>query len=212
MIIIYLRNNTQLYHLIYLAANDPDSGVNGEVEYSISGSSKPKSTTLFKINSISGKITTTQTLDYEDMKEHVLIIKATDRGRPKMSSLFSVVISVIDVNDHKPMFLKPTYEAEVGIDAAIGSPILKVVATDRDDGVNAKLKYTIVEGNAKNSISVDQNSGLVRVSNKLSQHIKEYVLKIQAADGGNPSLVTQTNVKVWYDGDELMSSGDNNNI
>lgn len=183
---------------MYCPVTDPDSGVNGEVEYSIVGSSQPKSTTLFKINSISGKITTTKTLDYEYIKEHVLIIKATDRGSPKMSTMFSVVISVVDVNDHKPMFVKPMYEAEVNIQAAIGSPILKVVATDRDDGTNAKLKYTIAEGNANGSISVDQNSGLVRVSNKLSQHVKKYELKIQAADGGNPSLVTQTTVKVRY--------------
>jgi len=113
-----------------------------------------------------------------------------------MSSMFSVVISIVDVNDHKPMFVKPKYEAEVDINADIGSPVLKVVATDRDDGTNAKLKYTIAEGNANGSISVDQNSGLVRVSNKLSRYVKEYELKIQAADGGSPSLVTQTTVKV----------------
>lgn len=170
--------------------------MNGEIEYTLVGSSKSKSTSLFKINSISGQITTTKTLDYEDTKEHVLMIKASDRGRPKRSSLFSVVISVVDVNDHKPLFVKPSYEAEVSFDAVIGSPILKVVATDRDDGTNAKLKYTIAKGNANGSISVDQNSGLVRVSNKLSPYIKDYVLTIQAADGGKPSLIAQTSVKV----------------
>ena len=160
------------------------------------GSSKPKSTSLFKINSISGQIRTTKLLDYEDMREHVLIIKATDRGTPKKSSLFSVVISVIDINDHKPLFVRPIYEAEVDINAQIGTPILKVIASDKDDGTNARLKYTIVEGNANKSLSVDQNSGLVRVSNKLSSHVKQYVLKIQTADGGTPSLLAHTTVKV----------------
>lgn len=124
------------------------------------------------------------------------MIKASDRGSPKKSTLFTVVISVLDVNDHKPLFVQPRYESEIQITSKIGTPVLKVMASDMDDGTNAKLKYTIVGGNANSSLAVDQNSGVVSVSNKLNPSIKEYTLKVQAADGGNPPLASQTTVKV----------------
>ena len=126
----------------------------------------------------------------------MLMIKASDRGSPKKATLFSVVISVLDVNDHKPLFIHPRYESEIHVTDKIGTPVLKVVASDMDDGTNAKLKYTIVGGDANGSLAVDQNSGIVIVSNKLNPSIKKYTLKVQAADGGKPSLASQTTVKV----------------
>lgn len=43
------------------------------------------SESLFEVNKDSGVITTLKTLDYEDIKQHVLFIQAEDNGASKLS-------------------------------------------------------------------------------------------------------------------------------
>ena len=179
-----------------MTAKDPDEGVSGTVSYAIVGSVIPKSISLFRIHSSSGKIKTVKALDYEDMKEHTLIIKATDQGVPKKTSLFSVVISVDDVNDHKPVFLRSEFQAEVNVDASSGTSILKVFATDGDDGTNAVLKFSIKGGNTNDAFYIDQNSGIIQVATKLSHGINKYSLQIQVSDSGSPAETAETQVEV----------------
>lgn len=156
----------------------------------------PKSQSLFEINSITGRIKTTKALDYEDMKEHILVIKASDKGSPKRESRFSVVISVVDVNDHKPIFLRSEFEAEVEVDATPGKSVLKVFARDKDDGTNARLKFSIKAGNANSAFFIDQNSGVIQVATKLSNSINKYRLQIQVSDSGTPAKTAETYVVV----------------
>ena len=168
-----------LNFFLHLPAKDPDEDANGNVRYAIVASVMPKSQSLFAINSITGRIKTTKALDYEDMKEHILIIMASDKGSPKRETRFSVVISVVDVNDHKPVFLRSEFEAEVEVDATPGKSVLKVFAKDKDDGTNAQLKFSIKAGNDNSAFYIDQNSGVIRVATKLSNSINKYRLQIQ---------------------------------
>mgnify|MGYP001792438359 CR=1 FL=1 len=177
-------------------AVDPDSGAFGEVRYSIVNSALPKSKSLFKINSTSGEITTTKTLDFEDLKKHILIIRAADSESKDKTGLFYVVISVDDVNDHKPEFVKPLYLTEVDITAAVSTRVVKVLAVDADSAANAQIKYSITGGNDENAFYIDQNTGAVHVAKVLSPLIKTYKLTVQAFDNGVPSLSNSVNVEV----------------
>lgn len=179
-----------------MIAKDPDEGVSGTVSYAIVGSVIPKSLSLFKIHSSAGRIKTIGALDYNDMKEHTLIIKASDQGVPKRESLFSVVISVVDVNDHKPAFLRSEFEAEVHVDATPGTSVLKVFASDEDDGTNAVLKFSIKAGDTHGAFYIDQNSGIIQVAAKLSHSVNKYSLQVQVSDSGTPAKTAETEVKV----------------
>lgn len=179
-----------------MTAIDPDEGVSGTVNYAIVGSVKQKSRSLFKIQSSTGRIKTIKHLDYEDMKEHTLIIKATDQGKPRRESLFSVVIAVDDVNDHKPVFLRSWFKAEVHVDASLGTSILKVFAADGDDGTNALLKFSMKGGNTNEAFYIDQNSGVIQVASKLSSNIEKYYLQVQVSDSGTPAKTAETEVEV----------------
>ena len=181
---------------ILFTAIDPDEGVSGQVSYAIVGSVKQKSQSLFKIQSSTGRIKTIKALDYEDMKEHTLIIKATDQGEPKRESLFSVVIAIDDVNDHKPVFLRSEFKAEVHVDASLGTSILKVFAVDGDDGTNALLKFSMKGGNTNDAFYIDQNSGVMKVASKLSRSIEKYYLQVQVSDSGTPAETAETEVQV----------------
>ena len=106
-----------------MTAVDPDDiEQKSGVAYAINGSVIPKSMSLFKIHSKTGEIKTIKALDYEDMKEHILIIEAKDEEKNARTSLFSVVISVDDVNDHKPVFLKSDLKLKSMLTAALAHP------------------------------------------------------------------------------------------
>ena len=56
-------------------------------------------------------------------------------------------ISVQDSNNNEPTFNPANYQSVINSNAAVGTEVLKVSATDADQGENAKITYAIVEGN-----------------------------------------------------------------
>lgn len=67
-----------------VSASDFDSGSNGEVQYQLLYAVDVNS--KFKVNQNTGSITTTAELDYEQIRQHILYIGASDRGTPSLSS------------------------------------------------------------------------------------------------------------------------------
>ena len=180
-----------------MTAVDPDDIEQKRgVAYAINGSVIPKSMSLFKIHSKTGEIKTIKALDYEDMKEHILIIEAKDEEKNARTSLFSVVISVDDVNDHKPVFLKSDFEAEVNVNSSPGTSIIKAFAFDEDDGTNALLKFSIKGGNRNEAFYIDQNSGIIQVAKNLDPTFNKYTLQIHVSDSGSPAKTAEAQVEV----------------
>ena len=64
--------------ILQVTASDDDSGMNGRVVYSIDSGNDKNS---FMINGTTGEIVTVKTLDYENMKRHLLSVQATDQGK-----------------------------------------------------------------------------------------------------------------------------------
>lgn len=57
-----------------------------------------------------------------------------------------VTIRVEDVNDHSPHFIRSVYEASVSDSSAAETEVLQVHATDKDQGLNAQIQYSIQSG------------------------------------------------------------------
>lgn len=61
----------------------------------------------FGINSSTGEISTTESLDFERFHSHLLIVQAEDQGIPQSRrTAVQVLINVIDVNDNAPKFFE----------------------------------------------------------------------------------------------------------
>ncbi|CAB1338656.1 unnamed protein product [Coregonus sp. 'balchen'] len=87
-------------NVVSVTANDPDSGLWGEVKYSIYGSRSD----LFLIHPSSGIIYTQDwaTLDAEVKSKYNFYVKAEDtEGKYSLAEVF---VTVLDVNDHVPEF------------------------------------------------------------------------------------------------------------
>ncbi|XP_063190601.1 neural-cadherin-like isoform X3 [Chroicocephalus ridibundus] len=85
-------------------ATDKDSGLNGNIMYSIKSDSDPMR--QFAVDQ-HGHVIVANTLDREVIQEYSLIIQASDQGTPARTGSVTVVINLLDVNDNGPKFEAP---------------------------------------------------------------------------------------------------------
>ena len=105
---------------------------------------------LFQINSTTAVITTriSNSLDRETNDSYDLTLIATDGGNK--SSTVPLVVTVTDVNDQLPRFSQQVYYANVSEDAARGTVVTRLTATDLDLLVlNKEITYTSTGADAK---------------------------------------------------------------
>ena len=85
------------------------------------------------------KLLTKGRLDREFMEKYNLRLVAHDRGGK--SGFMDVVVTILDANDHKPVFERPSYNHSISEKAPIGTPLLSFSASDLDVGDNALVSY-----------------------------------------------------------------------
>ncbi|CAG0886653.1 unnamed protein product [Cyprideis torosa] len=166
------------------SAVDRDQGRNGEVGYRLV-EQWPKD--HFRLDSTSGQLTLLEALDYEQVPEYTLVVEATDAGRPPQSSRVTAILTVQDVNDHRPEFRIPRKDIQVREDEPVGTSLLQVGAVDKDTGVNGRLTYGIVSGNEDGEFHLDADSGMLTLAAPLDRERRaRYVLNVSVSDGGSP--------------------------
>lgn len=70
-----------------------------------------------------------------------------------------LTILVLDVNDNAPVFQRRDYAITVPEDVAVGTEVLRVLATSADIGPNAEITYNIRSGNELRKFTIDRNLG-----------------------------------------------------
>ncbi|XP_074128198.1 cadherin EGF LAG seven-pass G-type receptor 1 isoform X2 [Sminthopsis crassicaudata] len=187
-----VRENLEVgYEVLTIRATDGDAPSNANMRYRLlEGADGP-----FEIDPRSGVVRTRALVDREEVAEYQLLVEANDQGRnpgPR-SATATVRIVVEDENDNYPQFSEKRYVVRVPEDVAVNTPILRVQATDRDQGQNAALHYSIVSGNLKGQFYLHSLSGGLDVINPLDyEAIREYTLRIKAQDGGRPPLINSS--------------------
>ncbi|XP_069002409.1 protocadherin-16 [Embiotoca jacksoni] len=165
--------------LCFLKATDPDSGPGGELKYRISAGNPDGD---FHLHASTGALSTSRGLDREAKAEYILEVVATDQGSPALSATVTVEVKVLDVNDNSPVFTKSSYSVEVSEDAAEGSLVLEVSATDVDDDLNGKVLY-FLSREAHGAFTVDENTGRITTSAPLDREKwASYSLQVFAVD------------------------------
>uniref|UniRef100_A0A8B9QG07 Photoreceptor cadherin n=1 Tax=Apteryx owenii TaxID=8824 RepID=A0A8B9QG07_APTOW len=185
-------------NVVAVTATDPDSGLWGEVKYSIYGTGAD----LFLIHPSTGIIYTQPwaTLDAEVNSKYNFYVKAEDTDGKY--SLAEVFITVLDVNDHSPEFNENIQEKTM----IIGSPV-KIEAIDQDaEEPNNIVDYSIMQADPANVFDIDQSTGEI----KLKSYIRSldiihnitknkdciWSLVVQAKDRGSPSFSTTAVLKI----------------
>ncbi|XP_040296233.1 protocadherin Fat 2 [Bufo bufo] len=178
-------------------ATDEDSGTS--LVYTIQGSADPRSSKMFRMDSKTGALYTTETMDYESMTIHILTVMVRDQEAQTKRNFVRITIQVEDINDHSPHFITSVYEGSVSDSSTAGTEVLQVRATDKDQGLNGKIQYSIQSGNNEGYFNIDDSSGLLTLAKALEQAMKsQFSLTILAVDQGTPQLqdVTIVNLQV----------------
>ncbi|KAK2725567.1 cadherin-related tumor suppressor-like [Artemia franciscana] len=194
---ISLSENTQPNTIVaVLSATDPDQGTNGTISYHFDPEMEQVYPGIFSIDSSSGQIMTRTKLDREITPEFEIRVIAKDQGVPSQSSTATVYLKVVDANDNSPEFYPVYYFVNVFDSATIGEDIVRVIAVDEDEGINAQISYSIKSG-SDGVFEINETTGIIRLKSTASLGSKLiYKLKIGAKDKGDRKAVEDALVEV----------------
>ena len=189
------ENNVLNAFIIQVVAADADSGKNGEVVYRIENDTL----NLFRIDQSSGNITAAASLDREKTEKVNFTVTACDRGATvKKCSSVIVTVNIIDQNDCKPAFTQNSYNFTIYENAASGSSLGIVWATDADKGSAGVFHFLIDNSFGEDLFDVDPESGKVSSRASLDRETtSEHHVTVYAIDRGTPSLTGSASVTVY---------------
>lgn len=144
--------------LIWVESVDLDLGSGGLVTYNL----KNTENGIFHLDSSTGALTLERELDFERRPSYNLTVRAVDHGQPRsLSSSCFVEIEVLDVNEnlHRPVFTEFAYDTAVMEDAAVGTSVVTLTASDKDMGRDGVVRYHIHDGSGLGLFTIDEESG-----------------------------------------------------
>uniref|UniRef100_A0A8V0YDE0 Cadherin domain-containing protein n=1 Tax=Gallus gallus TaxID=9031 RepID=A0A8V0YDE0_CHICK len=170
-------------------AQDPDVGVNSLQSYTLSGDEH------FSLSVQAGadgekrpELVLAKALDREEAAFHELLLRASDGGDPARTGTARIRVAVLDANDNAPAFSQAVYTVRVPEDVPVGSTLLRVTATDLDDGTNGDVKYTVnkITDKALKLFHLDAKTGAIKLAMNLDfEEAQSYKLEVHARDGGD---------------------------
>ncbi len=179
-------------------ASDPDLGQNSELWYKFDNPSND-----FTIDPVTGIIKTLRVFDREKMVEDAdqamftLVVIATDFGSKPKSASSVVNVEILDINNCSPRFVRDMYEPSLFENADINTQVVKVSATDDDNGQNAEISYSITDGNEDECFIIDASTGQITLAKELDRETLDiYNLIVAATDGGENPLNSTCLVKI----------------
>ncbi|XP_066480587.1 protocadherin alpha-3-like [Tiliqua scincoides] len=147
-------------------------------------------------------------LDREVKAVHRLLLTATDGGKPELSGTAQLVISVLDENDNAPAFNQSLYKVQMAEDVQSGKLVIKLNATDLDEGINKDITYSFqnhVPTKLKNTFALDSITGEIRIREKLDfEENHQYEIQVQATDKGSNPMTGYCSVVI-----EVLDVNDN---
>ncbi|VDO27944.1 unnamed protein product [Haemonchus placei] len=189
-------------------AIDLDSGENARLGYKLSSDSQVP----FAVNFETGEISLSAPLKTGD-NEWRVAVWAVDSGRPlprstvlnlvfyrngtKIPAKPKPVIGSEPANKHEPVFEDFHGPVEVEEDAAVGTAISAISATDMDVGYGGLVRYSLWDDH----FSIDSETGVIRVAGDLSELLPPnaasvpHDLEVFAFDEGSPRKSSKTTTK-----------------
>ncbi|XP_042300443.1 protocadherin alpha-3-like, partial [Sceloporus undulatus] len=190
-------------------ASDADVGTNAQLKYKLS------STEYFAVeekikdrHSKSLVLLLKKPLDREQIPVHHLVLTATDGGQPELTGTVHLQITVLDANDNAPIFNQSVYKVKLLENVMDGTLVIKLNATDLDEGLNKEISYYFsrhVSPSVKNVFSIDADTGEIKVKGNVDyEDTNLYDIEIEVKDKGSLPLVSHCNVLI-----EVMDMNDN---
>uniref|UniRef100_A0A3B3CST5 Protocadherin 1 gamma 31 n=1 Tax=Oryzias melastigma TaxID=30732 RepID=A0A3B3CST5_ORYME len=183
------------------AAQDPDVGINSVRSYLLNKNEHFKlSVKSQKDGRKTPELVLEKPLDRERLPVHNLILTAVDGGDPVLSGTSDITVIVLDINDNAPRFERNAYETNVSENVTPGYEVLRVKATDEDEGLNGEIEYFFAEQTADLILSlfyIESSTGNIVVKGVLDREKNAFHrFDVTAKDKGNPEMDGHCSVEV----------------
>ncbi|XP_069390115.1 protocadherin Fat 3a isoform X7 [Paralichthys olivaceus] len=178
-------------------ASDADSSDWEKLDYSIlSGNERMN----FVMDKKTGILTLSSHRKQRMEPAYSLNVSVSDRV---FTSTAQVHIKMLGANLYSPVFGQNVYEAELRENAAIGTKVIQVKATDADPGVFGHFTYSFINDVGKDQFSIDAN-GQITTAEKLDREDpanKNIILTLAARDSGGRDSYCTVQVTLLDDND-----------
>ncbi|XP_048667640.1 protocadherin gamma-B2 isoform X16 [Marmota marmota marmota] len=188
------------------SAIDADVGPHSLQDYQLSSNEHFSLMVKGKLeDKIAPELVLEKPLDREQQSSHLLVLTAVDGGDPVLTGTTQIQIKVIDANDNPPVFSQDMYKVSLKENIPPGTSVLKVTATDQDEGINAEITYSFksLGHNIGNKFMLDHQNGEIISKDPIDFEISShYTISIEAKDGGG--MATECKIIL-----EILDENDN---
>ncbi|XP_022625477.1 protocadherin gamma-A11-like [Seriola dumerili] len=163
-------------------AHDADIGQNAVQRYSL----QKNDNFILAVDSNKVELVLENKLDREKQQELNLLLTALDGGSPQRSGTVVIHVTVLDANDNAPVFSQTVYKASLPENSPPDTIVIKVSATDADEGVNGDVTYQFghVSDDDVNVFSIDPKTGEIRVTGVIDfEERSSFETRVKAKDG-----------------------------
>ncbi|XP_063045480.1 protocadherin gamma-A11-like [Engraulis encrasicolus] len=172
-------------------AIDSDVGINGLQGYALNPSDIFELETTTQTDDVKSVVMILKkSLDREKEESLSLVLTATDGGDPQMSGTVQIHIKVLDANDNAPVCSQRVYKVSVVENAAKGTMLNTVQASDADEGLNGRVSYALSKPTSEVNglFEIDYTTGVVKLIGETNyEKTKRYQLDVLAKDHGGHS-------------------------
>ncbi|XP_043321139.1 protocadherin gamma-B3 isoform X20 [Cervus canadensis] len=189
------------------SAQDSDVGVNSLQQYYLSPD--PHFSLIQKENPDGSRypeLVLKAPLDREEQSCHHLVLMAVDGGEPTRSCTTQIRVVVADANDNPPVFTQDVYRVNISENLPLGSSVLRVMATDLDEGINAEIAYTFinVDKAVRQLFKLDSKTGELTTVGRLDFEEREsYTIGVEAKDGGHHTAHCKIQIDILDENDNV---------
>uniref|UniRef100_A0A8C9XJJ4 Cadherin 24, type 2b n=1 Tax=Sander lucioperca TaxID=283035 RepID=A0A8C9XJJ4_SANLU len=143
---------TSIIQVTATDADDPTYGNSAKLVYTLVQGQQ-----YFSVDPQTGILrTAVPDMDRETQDQYLVLLQAKDMGGHLggLSGTTTVTVKLTDVNDNPPRFTQSMWSFSVSELAIPGAEIGRISAADADLGENAKLEYTILEGETGETFNI----------------------------------------------------------
>ncbi|XP_073477081.1 protocadherin gamma-C5-like isoform X16 [Aquarana catesbeiana] len=174
-------------------AKDLDVGINGVSQYILNTNPYfSLSVKNRKDGTLIPQLVLEKVLDREEKQEHNLILTAIDGGEPARSGSCYITITVLDINDNRPVFDQSVYKINLRENLPLNTVVLSLNATDLDNGANSEIVYYVdkhTSESARKIFVLNEQNGQIYINGSVDfEEVNFYELAIKAVDKGHPKL------------------------
>lgn len=179
--------------IFQVTALDDDVILYNDITFNITSSNDDG---VFEIDPATGIVSVAQVIDREQQSSYVLDIEARNvippgdtSGSPSLFSTTSLVITVLDLNDNKPIIIPDQLTAFISQSNTV---VVEFVCSDPDLDLNGDTTLSITSNNTASSFKLYEN-GTLLATEFLGV---DAIVEVTCSDSGNPPLASTATIIV----------------